>query len=289
VKKLTRKGQQLEVTVYVDGGLFELSYIKLTGTTIDPANHYNTLHVLDGTSRIATVRVGNDANDPTPAIKYYLEDYTSATLSAGLGNSTVALTTTGALVNREEFYPFGETSFGGFGKKRYRYNGKEKDEESGLYNYGQRYYAPWLCGFVSVDPIAEKFPHLSSYNYASNRPITARDLEGLQADNENGGGPKKEGGGISVTDPSNGYLLPEVEVTDIDPSTPETKKGLIGPPVNLSPKQIPNELYPKEESKNDVNKFLKALKWLFVANPISATVVAVFSPVEAGKGSDADT
>jgi len=136
VKKLTRKGQQLEVTVYVDGGLFELSYVKLTGTTIDPANHCNTLHVLDGTSRISTVRVGNDANDPTPAIKYYLEDH--------LMDNLVALTTTGALVNREEFYPFGETSFGGYRKKRYRYNGKEKDEESGLYEYGQRYYAPWF-------------------------------------------------------------------------------------------------------------------------------------------------
>jgi len=41
-----------------------------------------------------------------------------------------------------------------------------------------------LCRFVSVDPIAEDFPHLSSYNYASNRPITARDLEGLQAEGE---------------------------------------------------------------------------------------------------------
>jgi len=62
----------------------------------------------------------------------------------------------------------------------YRYNGKEKDEHTGLYEYGQRYYAPWLCRFVSVDPVAEKFADLSSYNYAGNKPITKRDQEGLQ-------------------------------------------------------------------------------------------------------------
>jgi len=68
----------------------------------------------------------------------------------------------------------------------YRYNGKEKDEHTGLYEYGQRYYAPWLCRFVSVDPVAEKFADLSSYNYAGNRPITKRDQEGLQEEGRQG-------------------------------------------------------------------------------------------------------
>jgi len=172
VKKLTRKGQQLEVTVYVDGGLFELSYVKATGSAIDPNNHYNTLYLKDGNSSLVSHRIGNHLDDVTPPIKYNIEDY--------LGDSTVMLTTTGALINREEYYPFGETSFGAFRYKRYRYNGKEKDEESGLYNYGQRYYAPWLCRFVSVDPIAEDYPFYSSYNYAGNKPVSKVDIDGLQ-------------------------------------------------------------------------------------------------------------
>jgi hypothetical protein len=49
-------------------------------------------------------------------------------------------------INREEYFPYGETSFGSFGRKRYRYSGKERDEESGLYYYGARYLAPWLAG-----------------------------------------------------------------------------------------------------------------------------------------------
>jgi RHS repeat-associated protein len=179
IKKVTRKGSKLEVTIYVDGGIFETSYVKQTGTTIDPDRHYNTVHVKDGEGNIVIQRVGPNVDDTTPNIQYIVSDH--------LGNGTVRLRTDRNRINREEYYPFGETSFGSFTFKRYRYNGKEKDSESGLYEYGQRYYAPWLCRFVSVDPIAESFPHLSSYNYASNRPVTARDLEGLQANDENNG------------------------------------------------------------------------------------------------------
>jgi len=233
VKKLTRKGQQLEVTVYVDGGLFELSYVKLTGTTIDPANHYNTLHVLDGTSRISTVRVGNDANDPTPAIKYYLEDH--------LMDNLVVLTTTGALVNREEFYPFGETSFGGYGKKRYRYSGKEKDSESGLYYYGARYYAPWLCRFISVDPLKDDYPYLTPYNYAGNKPITHKDIDGLQS---TGDKPvNKEG--IQTTFPKNEWSQKSLE------SAPKSDVSNWNDLINYKPNQILVNAADKRVSPND--------------------------------------
>ncbi len=64
--------------------------------------------------------------------------------------------------------------------KRYKYVGKERDEETGLYYYGARYYSAWLARFISVDPLNEKYPDLSSYQYASNRPITMIDLDGLE-------------------------------------------------------------------------------------------------------------
>ena len=176
VKKHTRKGNKLIVTFYMDGGMFETSYVKPTGGSIDNNRFYNTIKISDDGATIATIRVGKNVDDNTFAIKYIVGDH--------LNNSTAVLKTTGTLINREEYYPFGETSFGGFQYKRYRYNGKEKDEESGLYEYGQRYYAPWICRFVSVDPVAEDYPHLSSYNYASNRPVTSVDAEGLQTPDE---------------------------------------------------------------------------------------------------------
>src|SRR5262249_25729299 len=111
VKKLVRKqGGQYEVTVYVDG-IFEYQHTVQDGAQ-PPGN--NTLHVMDNQQRIALVRVGDPCpDDTTPAIKYQLGDH--------LGSSNVVIDNTGAWIDREEYTPYGETSFGSFAKKRYRF------------------------------------------------------------------------------------------------------------------------------------------------------------------------
>jgi RHS repeat-associated protein len=144
----------------------------------------NTLHIMNDKSGIATRRIGDALDDSTPAIKYNIDDH--------LGSSSILLDESGTLVSKEEYYPFGETSFGSYGKKRYRFCGKEKDEESGLYYYGMRYYSPWTCRFVSVDPLAGKYAHYSPYLYASNNPICREDIGGM-------GDPKAKGGGGNGT------------------------------------------------------------------------------------------
>ena len=103
--------------------------------------------------------------DTTAAIKYCHEDH--------LGNGSLYSDENGVLINREEYYPFGGTSFGSYAKKKYRYNGKEKDEESGLYYYGMRYYATWMCRFVSVDPLAADYRYLTCLLYTSPSPRDA--------------------------------------------------------------------------------------------------------------------
>jgi RHS repeat-associated protein len=65
--------------------------------------------------------------------------------------------------------------------KRYKYVGKERDEESGLYYYGARYYAAWLARFVSVDPLQFKYPELTPFQYANNRPVSMVDLNGKES------------------------------------------------------------------------------------------------------------
>jgi len=52
--------------------------------------------------------------------------------------------------------------------------------ETGLYYYGMRYYAPWIARFISVDPLQFKYPELTSFQYASNRPISGVDLDGAE-------------------------------------------------------------------------------------------------------------
>lgn len=171
VKKYTRTaGGNWETITYIDG---LIEYREDQDGKIQSINH-----VMDDTKRIATIREGNDFGDTTPAIKYNLDDH--------LGSSNVLVDENGTLVNQEEYYPFGETSFGSYTKKRYRFCGKEKDEESGMYYYGARYYSPWLCRFISVDPLAGKYVFQTPYAYADNNPINKMDYNG-EGTGEGGG------------------------------------------------------------------------------------------------------
>jgi len=71
---------------------------------------------------------------------------------------------------------------------RFSFNGQEDiDEVSGSGNwqdYGERMYSPRLGRFQSPDPLIiheKKYPELSPYQFASNTPIQAIDLDGLEA------------------------------------------------------------------------------------------------------------
>ena len=52
------------------------------------------------------------------------------------------------------------------------FNGKEKDRESGFHYYGARYYwSEVLTGWLSVDPMADKYPGISPYAYCTWNPV----------------------------------------------------------------------------------------------------------------------
>jgi RHS repeat-associated protein len=165
VKKLVRKqGGKVEVTVYVDG-IFE-HHTTVHGAS---SNEHNTLHVLDSESRLAVFRVGVDPNDNTPSVIFHLGDH--------LGSSTVVLDQNGDWINREEYTPYGETSFGSYALKRFRFSGKEREEESGLYYHGARYYAPWLGKWISPDPVLRD-DGLNPYAYVRSNPTGRVDPDG---------------------------------------------------------------------------------------------------------------
>ncbi|WP_121356790.1 RHS repeat-associated core domain-containing protein [Flavisolibacter nicotianae] len=70
------------------------------------------------------------------------------------------------------------------GGYRYGFNGKEQDPETygdaNIYDYGFRIYNPRIGRFLSVDPLTKKYPELTPYQFASNRPIDGVDLDGLE-------------------------------------------------------------------------------------------------------------
>ncbi|MBO4849590.1 MAG: hypothetical protein J5529_01675 [Prevotella sp.] len=106
---------------------------------------------------------------------------TSTTLDEGqvyyyhrdpLGSTLSISDSVGTLVQQVEYTPWGKV----FVELRcdstfttpYLFNGKELDEETGLYYYGARYYDPKLCVWYGVDPLALKnglgYPYVMNYN-----------------------------------------------------------------------------------------------------------------------------
>ena len=71
----------------------------------------------------------------------------------------------------------------GSSKYLYGFNGKENDKDIsfGEQDYGMRIYDGRLGRFLSVDPITKKYPELTPYQFASNTPVRAIDLDGLEA------------------------------------------------------------------------------------------------------------
>jgi RHS repeat-associated protein len=70
------------------------------------------------------------------------------------------------------------------GEYRYGFNGKETDNETGLQDYGERIYNCSIAKFLSADPLIVKgkqYPWYSHYHFAGNTPISAIDLDGLEA------------------------------------------------------------------------------------------------------------
>ena len=177
-RKVVVKGNIREERLYL--GNYEL-YRKYVNNTLDTERQ--TLHIADDQHRFAlidrlTVNNGATLTTPTVAVRYQYDNH--------LGSASLELDQNAAIISYEEYHPFGTTSYRSgrteteVALKRYKYVGKERDEETGLYYYGARYYAAWIARFVSVDPLQLKYPELSPYQYASNRPITAIDLDGLE-------------------------------------------------------------------------------------------------------------
>jgi RHS repeat-associated protein len=62
---------------------------------------------------------------------------------------------------------------------RYKFNGKELDQATGLYYYGARYYDPKISTWLSLDPLADKMRRHSPYNYAFDNPVYFIDPDGM--------------------------------------------------------------------------------------------------------------
>jgi RHS repeat-associated protein len=174
-RKIWEKSPALiEESIYLGG--FEVFRRRNGGGTVTLERE--TLHVMDDKQRIALVETRTHGNDGSPPqlIRYQSSNH--------LDSASLELDDVGEIISYEEYYPYGSTSYQAVRSqtetaKRYRYTGKQRDEETGLAYHGARYYAPWLGRWTRSDP-ATIADGLNTYAYVANNPIGLLDPTGHQ-------------------------------------------------------------------------------------------------------------
>ncbi|MDB9384715.1 RHS repeat-associated core domain-containing protein [Nodularia spumigena CS-584] len=112
-----------------------------------------------------------------------------------MGNSRVSYTegTNGnaQVVEENSYYAFGlqhkgyipaPTGLGNAHAEKYKYNGKELNEELGInwYDYGARNYDAAIGRWMNVDPLAEVSRRWSPYSYCYDNPVRFVDPDGMR-------------------------------------------------------------------------------------------------------------
>lgn len=179
VRKVWEKSPGLtEERIYIGG--FEI-FRKHTGPigTNSPTLERETLQVMDDKQRIAlvetrTLDTAGDDQAPQQLIRYQFGNY--------LSSASLELDERAQIISYEEYAPFGSSTYQAVRSqtetaKRYRYTGKERDAESGLYYNSARYYMPWLARWCTCDP-AGTVDGTCLYRYARNNPVLLADTNG---------------------------------------------------------------------------------------------------------------
>jgi RHS repeat-associated protein len=138
-----------------------------------------TLHVMDDKQCIALAEartLDTAGSDPAPRqlIRYQFSNH--------VGSACLELDHEAQIISYEEYAPYGSSTYQAVRSqtetpKRYRYTGKERDDESGVYYNGARYYASWLGRWTRPDPMENILS--SRYGYVSCNPVTRVDPTGL--------------------------------------------------------------------------------------------------------------
>jgi len=127
----------------------------------------------DNAVKAPALRAMQPNDNPEKLQFYYHSDH--------LGSTSLITDLDGNVAQHIEYIPYGEV----FIEERnntwntpYKFNGKELDEETGLYYYGARYYDPRVSVWLGVDPVGEKYQGISVYTYCMDNPVNAVDPDG---------------------------------------------------------------------------------------------------------------
>jgi len=171
----TQNGNPKDERIYLGG--FEV-YRKYNGNGQTVVLERETLHIMDDKQRIALVETKTITNPDDKSLAQLIRFQ----LGNHLGSAALELDDQAQVISYEEYHPYGSTAYHAARSqtetpKRYRYTGKERDEETGFSYHGARYYAAWLGRWVSCDPTGVS-DGVNIYAYVSNNPICNLDNNG---------------------------------------------------------------------------------------------------------------
>ena len=145
-----------------------------------------------GTNPGAPVSWNDSSNpdDPQAGYGYIPNDTTKEETffyhSDHLGSTSYITDDKANITQYDAYLPYGELLVDEHNSSEelpYKFNGKQFDEETGLYYYGARYMNPMASIWYGVDPLAEKYPNVNGYCYTMDNPIKYLDPNGKQSEN----------------------------------------------------------------------------------------------------------
>ena len=121
---------------------------------------------------LKSISINEQNNGPEKEVFFYHGDH--------LGSANWITDIYGKPIQYIHYAPYGELIDNqvpyGY-DERYKFTGKERDEETGYDYFGARYY--WQTGhWLSVDPLAGDYPQISPYAYCAWNPIKYKDPDG---------------------------------------------------------------------------------------------------------------
>ena len=127
----------------------------------------------------------SNPDDPQAGYGYIPNDTTKEETffyhSDHLGSTSYITDEKANIIQYDAYLPYGELLVDEHSSSEdlpYKFNGKQFDEETGLYYYGARYLNPVTSLWYGVDPLAEKYISSGSYIYCESNPIIFIDPNG---------------------------------------------------------------------------------------------------------------
>ena len=135
----------------------------------------------------------SNPDDPQAGYGYIPNDTTKEETffyhSDHLGSTSYITDDKANITQYDAYLPYGELLVDEHSSSEelpYKFNGKELDEETGLYYYGARYMDPKISMWLGVDPLTEKYISVSGYVYCIGNPIRFVDPNGCWHWEKNG-------------------------------------------------------------------------------------------------------